>query len=310
MQVSNRTLKNVLFPIVTLTAMSIPLKTGQEQQVLLNNSEVTTMTEPTTNAISTESPSIYYLPNTESISPQDLNGLTITTDTNYVGGISRCFDEESVQKLKDRIYKPDSLLEYKHPVENAKNIYLEPFGYYFANRPNGSKKRPHLGLDIFVSPNSVKPKKPVLIQAPVDGVIISNKRAREKDNLIGNCVILLGRDGRRYSFDHMARPSDYGDSIPMPTVGTIIKAGDSIGYVGRTGETVLWHLHLTVMTDEQLEKQQHDKYWQKIASQSRYSQLKGQVNPLNPDEAGPIAYLLSEYRGGKLNLTGNFKLAE
>ena len=62
------------------------------------------------------------------------------------------------------------------------------------------------------------------------------------------------------------------------------------------------------MTDEQLEKQKNSKYWEKLASQSGYSQLKGQVNPLNPEEAGPIAYLLSEYRGGKLNLVGDFKL--
>ena len=250
------------------------------------------------------------MPRENCITPHDLEGLKITVDTNFVGGISHCFDDESVQKLKDRILMPDSLIEYKAPIENADNIYLEPFGYFFANRPANNKKRPHLGLDIYVSPNSKKPKKPVLIQAPIDGVVISHKCAREKDNVISNCVILLGRDGRRYSFDHMARPDDYEDFIPMPTVGTILKAGDPIGYVGRTGETALWHLHLTVMTDEQLEKQKNSKYWQKIASQSRYTRLKGQVNPLNPEEAGPIAYLLSQYRGGKLNLIGNFKPAE
>ena len=307
MQVSNRTFRNILFPILTITAMSVPIKMGPEQQVLSKDSTNTANTEST---ISTTSSSIYYLSNDNCISPKDLEGLKIIADTNFVGGISYRFDDESIQILKDRIQMPDSLLEYKAPIENAKNIYLEPFGYFFANRPNGSKKRPHLGLDIFVSPNSRKPKKPVLIQAPVDGVVISHKRARKKDNVVANCVILLGRDGRRYTFDHMARPEDYKDSIPMPTVGTILKAGDPIGYVGNTGETVLWHLHLAVMTDEQLEKQNGDKYWQKIASQSNYSQLKGQVNPLNPDEAGPIAYLLSEYRGGKLNLIGDFKLAE
>lgn len=296
MLISKQPFRNKLFPILTLTAFAIPIEIGLEQQVLSINSEETTI------------PSTYYLPNTNCITPQDLNGLTIVADTNFAGGISHCFDTESIQKLKDRIYMPDSLLEYKLPIKNDNNIYLEPFGYFWANRPNRNKKRPHLGLDIFVSPDSRKPKKPVLIQAPVDGVVISHKRAREKDNVIANCVILLGRDGRRYSFDHIARPSDYEDSISMPTVGTILKAGDSIGYVGNTGETALWHLHLAVMTDEQLEKQINDKYWQKIASQSSYSQLKGQVNPLNPEEAGPIAYLLSQYRGGKLNLIGNFKL--
>lgn len=296
MRITKQIFRNVLFPIITLTAAAMPIKTMQEQKLLTINPQ---------NIIDTP---VYYLPNNNCISPQDLNGLKVVTDTNFVGGISHRFDDESIQKLKERIHKPDSLLEYKSPIENSKNIYLEPFGYFFAKRPNGNKNRPHLGLDIFVTQKSIKPKKPVLIQAPVDGVVISHKRAREKDNVIGNCIILLGRDGRRYSFDHMARPNDYKDSIPMPTVGTILKAGDSIGYVGRTGETALWHLHLTVMTDEQLENQKNAKYWQKLASQSSYSQLKGQVNPLNPDEAGPIAYLLSQYKGAKLNLIGDFKL--
>ena len=291
MKILNKTFRKILLPaITTIAAVSIPIKTGTEHQEL-----------PII-------PSVYYLPNTNCISSQDLNGLKVVTDTNFVGGVIHRFDDESVQKLKTRIQKPDSLLEYKAPIENNKNIYLEPFGYFFANRPGSGKNRPHMGLDIFVSPNSRKPKNPVLIQSPVDGVIISHKRAREKDNVISNSVILLGRDGRRYGFDHMARPEDYKDSIPMPTVGTILKAGDPIGYVGRTGETTMWHLHLTVMTDEQLEKQQNSRYWRTIAEQSGYSQLKGQVNPLNPADAGPIAYLLSEYRGGKLNLIGDFKL--
>ena len=291
MKILGQRFRKVLLPaIATIAAVSIPIKTGTEQQI-----------QPKT-------PSVYYLPNTNCICPEDLNGLKVVADTNFVGGVSHRFDDESIQKLKARIQKPDSLLEYKAPIENSKNIYLEPFGYFFANRPGSGKPRPHMGLDIFVSPNSRKPRNPVLIQAPVDGVIISHKRAREKDNVISNSVILLGRDGRRYGFDHMARPEDYKDSIPMPTVGTIIKAGDPIGYVGRTGETTMWHLHLTVMTDEQLEKQQNSRYWRTIAEQSGYSQLKGQVNPLNPEDAGPIAYSLCEYRGGKLNLIGDFKL--
>ena len=301
MRISNPALKKFLFPIMTLAAVAIPVGIGLEPHVQSKSEENTKKAEVTT----TSQP--YYLPIENCITPQDLNGLTIVTDTNFVGGVTHCFDEESVQKLKDRIYMPDSLLDYKAPIENNDNVYLDPFGYYFANRPNGNKKRPHLGLDIFVSPYSKKPKEPVLIQAPVDGVIISHKRARDEDNVIGNKVILLGRDGRMYSFDHMARPDDYDTSIPMPTVGTILKAGDPIGYVGNTGETSMWHTHICVMTDEQLAKQESDDNWQKIAAQSKYSPLKGQCNPLNPDEAGPIAYLLSEYRGGKLNLIGDFK---
>ena len=59
-----------------------------------------------------------------------------------------------------------------------------------------------------------------------------------------------------------------------------------------------------------LEKRPHKYIIQKefVPMNAIYSQLKGQVNPLNPEDAGPIAYLLSKYRGGKLNLVGSFKL--
>lgn len=293
MKILPKIIRKSIFPILTVAAMAFPVKTAHEKSVNIDNNNLT-----------------YRLYSPNVITPKDLEGLTIVTDTNFVGGIVHHFDKKSVQKLKARIYKPDSQLEYKAPIENASNIYLEPFGYFFANRPNGKSQRPHMGLDVYVSPFSRKPEKPVLIQSPIDGVIISHKRARKEDNVIGNSVVLLGRDGRRYGFDHMARPDDYPDSIPMPTVGTIIKAGDPIGYVGSTGETTMWHLHFTVMTDEALEKQINSKYWRTLASQAGYSELKGQVNPLSREDAGPVADLLSEYRGGKLDLKGDFTLKE
>lgn len=290
-----------LVPALTLAAFAVATKTAENDKPA-----EPPKTKPAKSPKNTDN----CIFNQNEISPKDMDGLKIVADTNFVGGISHHFDSESVQKLKKRIHKPDSLLEFKSPIENKPNIYLEPFGYFFANRPNGDKKRPHMGLDIYVSPYSRKPKDPVLIQAPVDGVVISHKRAREKDNVIGNCVILLGRDGRKYAFDHMARPTDYSDSIPMPTVGTIMKAGDPVGYVGATGETTMWHLHLTVMTDEAKAAQENSKYWRTLASQAGYSALRGQVNPLDKKEAGPIADCLKEYRGGKLNLKGDFKLEE
>lgn len=286
-------LSRSILPILTITLMSVPVKTAKEEPVQ-----------------KTYNPPYCTVVKSDKISSKDLEGLKIIQETNFAGGVIHRFDDESIQKLKTRIYKPDSLLEYKAPIQNASNIYLSPFGYFFANRPNGKKKRPHMGLDIYVSPLSKKPKNPVLIQAPVDGVVISHKRARKEDNVIANCVVLLGRDGRRYAFDHMARPDDYPDSIPMPTVGTILNVGDPIGYVGSTGETTMWHLHLNVMTDEALEMQKNSKYWQKLASQANYSKLKGQVNPLDRNDAGPIADLLAEYNGGKLNIKGDFELEE
>ncbi len=291
MKICNILPRKIILPILTASAIAFPVKTAEECAARMASDIPISM--------------VY---NSNKIQPRDLDGLKIVADTNFEGGISHRFDDESIQKLKKRILMPDSLLEYKLPIENTSNVYLEPFGYFFANRPYGNKTRPHLGLDIFASQFSRKPKKPVLIKAPVDGVIISNKRARESDNSISNCVVLLGRDGRRYAFDHMARPNDYKDSVPMPTVGTIMKAGDSIGYVGSTGETAMWHLHLTVMTDEEAEAQNASDAWRNLASRIKYCELRGQVNPLDREKAGPIADSLCKYGGAKPGAVGEFKL--
>ena len=291
MKITFNNVSKSFLPAMTVAAMLFPAKTQQETKPLCNNV-------------------IYSYIEANKKVPDIFEDLNIVADTNFAGGITYHYDNSSIQKLKERIQKPDSVLDFKAPIENASNIYLDPFGYFFANRPNGELKRPHMGLDIYISPYSRKPKIPVLIQSPVEGVIISNKKARKEDNVIGNSVILLGADGRKYGFEHMARPDDYEDSIPMPPVGTKMKAGDPIGYAGSTGETTMWHLHFTVMTDEALEKQLNSNYWKTLASLSGYSKLRGQVNPLSKKDAGPIAELLSKYRGGRLNLTGDFNLEE
>ena len=233
----------------------------------------------------------------EPLSKKVLQGLKIVSDTNHVGGITHHFDDKSVKILKARIMQPENLIKYKAPIENAKNVYLDPFGMFFANRPGGNIIRPHLGLDIFVSPYSRKPEAPVIVQAPIDGVVISHKFANKNDNLISNSLTILGRDGRRYAVDHLARPEDYPNPIKMPTVGSIVKAGDKLGYVGATGETTMWHTHFVVMTDEKQAKQIKSKFWNDYCAKTNYSKTRGQVNPLDEKEAGPIAKLLKEYRG-------------
>lgn len=75
----------------------------------------------------------------------------------------------------------------------------------------------------------------------------------------------------------------------------MIKMCDKLGYVGKTGETDIWHLHLTVMTEKGLENQQNDPGWMALSKKSKYTQLKGQVDPLNESEAGTIANLLNQY---------------
>lgn len=223
--------------------------------------------------------------------------LTVVADTNFLGGIIHRYDDKSVQIIKNRIIKKVSKADYVLPIENNSNVYLETFGMFNANRPMGRRRsRPHLGLDIFVSPYSKKPQIPVEVRSPIDGIVISRKQARKSDNLISNAVTVLGIDGNRYSFDHLARETDYETHIPLPKLGAALKKGDKIGYVGATGETTLWHLHFIVMTDKKLAEQKASQYWQELAKQSKYCSLKGQVNPLDKNEAGIIAELLSNYK--------------
>lgn len=240
-------------------------------------------------------------------SPAILDGLKTQNDTNFVGGISHHFTDNSIKKLKRRILRPENQIEYISPIDIDNNVYSEPFGYYFANRPTkDGNSRPHLGLDFFVTKYALKPKNPVVIKAPLDGVVISQKKARKEDNIISNAITMLGVDGRKYSFDHIARNTDYSTQIPLPEVGTILKAGDSIGYIGSTGETVMWHLHLIIMTDEKLKEQQESEFWKKLAKND-YCPLRGQVNPLNKKEAGPIADVLLKIRGTKKDAIGDFE---
>ena len=237
---------------------------------------------------------IEYFNMTKKVLPE--SKLKVVTDTNFLGGIVQRYDDKSVEVIKNRILKEVSIADYVLPIENARNVYLEKFGMYMADRPLGKRKRPHLGLDIFVSPYSRKPDTPVVIRTPIDGIVISRKSARPTDNLISNTVTILGIDGRRYAFDHMARHEDYPNPNELPNLGVALKKGDKIGYVGNTGETTMWHLHFVVMTDEKLAEQQSSKFWRELAAKSKYTTLKGQVNPLDEKEAGPIAKLLGKYR--------------
>lgn len=226
--------------------------------------------------------------------------MVLVNDTNFAGGVTTKFAVEDISKLRNTIQRITTLEDYTAPIKNDKNVYIEPFGMFFAKRPDN---RPHMGLDIFVSPLAKKPKKPVPVIAPIDGIVISNKKANPNDNIVANCVGLLGVDGKTYMFDHLARPTDYKTEIKMPKVGTIMHKGDSIGYVGRTGETALWHLHLNVQSEEQLAKQKADSIWLDYEAKSPYSQLKGQTDPLNKDEAGLISVRLNEYRKQHLETT-------
>ena len=229
-----------------------------------------------------------------------LEGLKIVQDTNFVGGITHKFDDKSVEILRKRILRSPELIEYCAPIKNAHNIYVNQFGAYMAKRPGGKFTRPHLGLDIFgSSPSTKKPANPIHVRAPLDGVVIAHKCARKTDNVIENKVVMLGVDGRIYSFGHLARPEDYAQKADMPKVGTILHKEDLIGFVGRTGETELWHTHFMIMTEENLQKQLSNPLWLKYSLKTKYCPLLGQSNPLDSAEVGYIANILQEYKGAE-----------
>ena len=234
--------------------------------------------------------------------------LQIVKETTPEGAVIMKLDEASIQKMKNNpnFKQTDAQAKFKAPIEQAPSLRLEKFGYYFQNRPNGNKKRPHLGLDIWVTDYSKKPASPVLITSPIEGIVISEQHSTP-DNKIGNTLIILGRDGRRYAFKHMANSSDYSTSVAMPKVGSYINLGDKLGYVGATGNTAMWHLHFEVMTDEAKKKQEKDPNWQKASSESQYVEIRGNVNPLDRKEAGPIADILNHYKNKDKGKVGDFQ---
>lgn len=223
--------------------------------------------------------------------------MEVIRDTNFAGGITHRYKCSDIDILRRILKRNTTLADYTAPVKNSENVYLEPFGMFFAKRPTG---RPHLGLDIFTTPLARKPKTPVPVMAPIEGIIVSNKKANHNDNIVSNCVGMLGVDGKTYLFDHLARENDYETSIKMPKIGEFVKKGDTLGYVGCTGDTELWHLHFVVQTEESLELQKKNKMWNDYAKKSEFVTLKGQSDPLNEQESGYIARCLNEYRKQKL----------
>lgn len=102
---------------------------------------------------------------------------------------------------------------------------------YGAERPGGRK---HEGLDIFA------PLFAPIISAS-DGVILYIGR----DILGGNVIRILGNDNRIYYYAHLSKYLDFKTEYK-------IKQGQTIGYVGNTGNAVSTppHLHFEIMEIE------------------------------------------------------------
>ncbi|MCX6516706.1 MAG: peptidoglycan-binding protein [Actinobacteria bacterium] len=97
--------------------------------------------------------------------------------------------------------------------------------------PRGTD-RLHLGVDILAKEGN-------LLYAVADGTI-TKLYTVGTDKLAGNGVRLTTADGTYFFYGHMQKLAD-GISI-----GTKVKAGQVVGYVGKTGDTNTPHLHIEV----------------------------------------------------------------
>jgi len=97
--------------------------------------------------------------------------------------------------------------------------------------PRGTN-RIHLGVDIIAKEGN-------LLYAVADGTI-TKMYSTATDKLAGNGVRLTRADGTYFFYGHMQRVAD-GIGI-----GVKVKAGQVLGYLGKTGGTTSPHLHLEV----------------------------------------------------------------
>jgi peptidoglycan hydrolase-like protein with peptidoglycan-binding domain len=100
---------------------------------------------------------------------------------------------------------------------------------WHAPRPNG---RLHVGVDIIAREGN-------LLYAVADGTITKIYNAAN-DRLAGNGIRLMRADGTYFFYGHMLR---LADGI---TVGTRVRAGQVVGYNGKTGATNTPHLHFEI----------------------------------------------------------------
>jgi peptidoglycan hydrolase-like protein with peptidoglycan-binding domain len=92
--------------------------------------------------------------------------------------------------------------------------------------------RQHVGVDIIAKEGN-------LLYAVADGTITKIYTAAN-DKLAGNGIRLMKADGTYFFYGHMLRLAD-GIGI-----GTKVKAGQVVGYVGKTGGTTTPHLHFEI----------------------------------------------------------------
>lgn len=95
--------------------------------------------------------------------------------------------------------------------------------------------RRHVGTDVFTVGGEY-------VYAVADGALTSRKWS-QPGNISGNAWRLTANDGTAYFYAHLS------DFAPDLGVGSRVRAGQIIGWVGRTGNTVVDHLHFEIRPD-------------------------------------------------------------
>lgn len=230
-----------------------------------------------------------------------IDGLPVTETVNCRGGVTHCFTDSAMAVLRQRLMSSGAKTTYTPPVDTLIKPYIPSTGQFGSVRPQG---RAHLGVDIYPRLYGRKPKEPVAVVSATDGIVVSVKKSPEKDpkNLIANNIKIMSPDGKIYSYDHLGRPEDYKGAkyTPLKELGSFVNKGDTIGTVGKTGETDVWHLHLGVEDLDAKAVQEKSPVWRNLFKKySVYATPRGQVDPLDSVKSGEIAKFLNKYRVDK-----------
>lgn len=298
--VSNRLVKlqSTVRTAVTAALLSLPLNKGCDTFVRNINKEFPAV------EITLKAKSVRILEEVLT------SGYETEKQVNIRGGVTHSFKAEQLEKLRQTLLESGIQTNYTMPVDTAIAPYIPSTGQFGSIRPQG---RAHLGIDIYPRLYGRKPKQPVAVLSATDGIVVSVKQSPEYDpkNLIANNIKIMAPDGKIYSYDHLGRPEDYKNSkyTPLKKLGEIVHAGDTLGTVGKTGETAVWHLHFAVEDLEAQKAQLKNPLWQKLFKKhSVYATPRGQVDPLNENKAGEISKYLNKYKiekGEKVDYADN-----
>jgi peptidoglycan hydrolase-like protein with peptidoglycan-binding domain len=174
-----------------------------------------------------------------------IQNALITAGITVNGGADGIFGGGTAVAIKDfqerNGLNATGVLDYataiKMGVTSAPSIQLDAFPVQgpcsFTNTWHASRgNRLHLGVDIIAAEGN-------LLYAVADGVI-SKVYTVNSDKLSGNGIRLTKADGTYFFYGHMQR---LADGI---TVGAVVKAGQVVGYNGKTGNTSTPHLHFEI----------------------------------------------------------------